>query len=252
MKSCRIMILGNKRIFSSYQFCLVWVNMTGHKQVVSTVKLLSWDDVVQDSARREQGYNHGQNPGLQEGRHWPLQGSAWKNSRRHGPGEKRGLRELFDIQWWPPPNPRKTHPDKNQAKVAGDLHGCARSSWLNSGMKRKCTRSGNRSSGTRRIMDTLSKCWGMEPEKPKTTWRWIWQGTWRAKRCASTGISGTKWRTGKTQAWPWWQKTQKRLKYMLPQSLLVRLAFNSPRPLRLRGNSGARSICPQRSTRGQG
>lgn len=63
---------------------------------------------------------------------------------------------------------------------------------------------------------TLSKCAGMVSGKPMPTWSWMWWGTQREIRKASTGISAAKGRWGKAglaAAVTWWYRTWKRPSY---------------------------------------
>lgn len=69
-----------------------------------------------------------------------------------------------------------------QAKMAEDLDVWAKSSSLNLNIKRKWTEGGNRDSASlagtwpRRNTGTKSEHAGVELEKPKPIWGWIWEG----------------------------------------------------------------------------
>lgn len=131
-------------------------------------------------------------------------------------------------------------------QVAGSLYGRTRCSWQNSNIKRKHTKGRGMAGWPGRNIEKMSKYADMGLGKPKSIWRLIWQGTCRTKPNAFTSTSATKGRLGKMWicCWMgqvfWWQRIQKRLKYSvpcLPQSLMVRLTFRNPIPLRPVGQS---------------
>lgn len=73
----------------------------------------------------------------------------------------------------------------NQTKAAGDLHGWARSSRLNSDTVREGTRSRSRGRWPVRNIELPSDLAGMGLGMPRLTQSWIWQKMWRATRKAS-------------------------------------------------------------------
>lgn len=56
------------------------------------------------------------NPGLEEGRLWPVQGSDWKNPTGDSCGEQRDPRELIGFQISLPLSSVVVHPDKQENK----------------------------------------------------------------------------------------------------------------------------------------
>lgn len=73
-----------------------------------------------------QGKYQNYNPGPQESRHQPFQGSAWKNSMGDDSGGKRGPGELGDSPGSPPLSSRTVHPDMQEVK-----QGDRRPAWMN-------------------------------------------------------------------------------------------------------------------------
>lgn len=56
------------------------------------------------------------NPGLEEGRLWPVQGSAWKNPIGDSCGEQKDPGELVDFQRSLPPSSIVVHPNRHKTK----------------------------------------------------------------------------------------------------------------------------------------
>lgn len=72
----------------------------------------------------------------------------------------------------------------------GRRPGWTRSFWQN--RKQKNTRDGNRFRRPRRTVKMISEHAGVGLEKPKPTWKWVWRGTIKATRNASTNTTESK------------------------------------------------------------